>query len=243
MINSTKRLVHGAILLALPLFSIAQIGVGTQNPTYNISLGGNSARTIGLERHTTNGNSGNSLTLLAGGAASTGTNLNGGNLILSSGISKGTGSSNILFRTYTPGASGSTDNAVAERMRITSSGNVLIGIDAETTGSKLAVKGILGILSPNDDLMAISNQTNSYFNIQTYSGKPLYINEFGNNIIFSGNSGRVGIGNYSPSNKLHVTDNATSTVYLENSTSSYSPMNVLELGFSGISAPTSSNHF
>jgi hypothetical protein len=91
-------------------------------------------------------------------------------------------------------------------MRITSSGNVLIGIDAETTGSKLAVKGILGILSPDNDLMAISNQTGQYFNIQTYSSKPLYINELGNDVILNGSDGKVGIGTTTPesSAKLEI---------------------------------------
>jgi hypothetical protein len=194
------------VFLCLPTLVFAQVGIGTETPTHYLSLGGNSSRTIGLERHSTSGSSGSSLTLLAGGAASTGSNLNGGNLILSSGITKGTGSSNIIFRTYPSGASGSADNSVAERMRITSSGNVLIGIDAETTGSKLAVKGILGILSPDNDLMAISNQTGQYFNIQTYSSKPLYINQLGNDVILNGSDGKVGIGTTTPesSAKLEI---------------------------------------
>lgn len=190
----------------LPTFAFAQVGIGTATPTHYLSLGGNSSRTVGLERHSTSGSSGSSLTILAGGAASTGSNLNGGNLILSSGITKGSGSSNIIFRTYPSGVPGSADNSAAERMRITSSGNVLIGIDAETTGSKLAVKGILGILSPNGDLMAISNQTNQYFNIQTYSSLPLYINQFGNDVIFSASDGKVAIGTTTPesSAKLEI---------------------------------------
>jgi trimeric autotransporter adhesin len=55
---------------------------------------------------------GNNLTITAGGGILGGTDETGGNLILSSGISTGTGSSNILFQTY-PAASStsSSDNA------------------------------------------------------------------------------------------------------------------------------------
>lgn len=198
------------------LFSIelsAQVGIGTSTPTYNLSLGGNSARTIGMERHSSS--HGNSLTLLAGGAATSGTNLNGGNLIFSSGLSRGNGSSNILFRTFSSGASGSAENTATERMRITSSGNVLIGIDAETTGSRLAVKGILGILSSDNNLMAISSPTNQYFQIQTYGSKPFYINPVGNDIILSDEGqnaeGKVGIGTSTPSAKLEINAGAVNS--------------------------------
>lgn len=232
-------------ILLCSFFSKSQVGIGTTSPTYNLSFGGNASRTFGMERNTTSGASGNSLTLLAGGSSISGSNLNGGNLILNSGISKGTGTSNIVFKTYSSGASGSTDNNSAERMRITSSGNVLIGIDAETTGSKLAVNGILGILSPDGNLMAISNQTNQYFNMQTYGSKPLYINDFGNDVILNGNSGNVGVGNYSPQRKFHISKDVASSgvVLIENTNNGGAGMGILELSFSNISSPTSGHHF
>lgn len=62
-----------------------------QAPTFAISLGGDAARTIGMERHSTANTAGNTLTVQAGGATLAATDKAGGALIVQTGI--GTGSS------------------------------------------------------------------------------------------------------------------------------------------------------
>lgn len=113
------------------------IGIGTTSPTNILSLGGNSARTIWMERNTTTNGLG--LTLSSGGSLLAGTNLNGGDLNLKSGISTGTGSSNIRFFTATVGSTGTVDNAPTEKLTIIGNGNV--GIGTTSPSSLLSLGG------------------------------------------------------------------------------------------------------
>lgn len=94
------------------------IGIATTSPSYLLSLGGNAARTVGMERHTTSNTAGNNLTVLAGGATSGATDKNGGTLNLSAGTATGSGSSAIVLLTAVAGAAGTADRAPAERFRI-----------------------------------------------------------------------------------------------------------------------------
>ena len=72
-------------------------------------------------------------------APGTGTNdLAGGTLKLSSGAGKGTGVSNISFLTGTPTVSGTDMQVLSEKMIITGSGNVGIGITSPTAKLHLA---------------------------------------------------------------------------------------------------------
>jgi Chaperone of endosialidase len=110
------------------------VGVGTTAPDALLSLGGQSARTIDMVRETTASTAGNNLTLQAGGATPLGTDKAGGSLVLSSGISTGTGSSGINFNIYkAAGSSGSADNAASTAMTITGAGNVGIGTTAPSS--------------------------------------------------------------------------------------------------------------
>jgi len=113
--------------VSLALETNGNVGIGTTTPTNLLSLGGNAARTIWMERHTTANTAGNNLTLQSGGATSGATDKTGGALLLSSGTATGTGTSIITFLTATAGSTGTVDNAPAERMRINSIGNLLIG--------------------------------------------------------------------------------------------------------------------
>lgn len=108
---------------ALVINAAGNIGIGTTDPTSILALGGDTARIIKMERRTASG-VGQGLTTEAGGAFSGSTDLAGGNLILSSGISTGTGGSEILFKTATPGATGTTDQIPTEKMRIAADGDV-----------------------------------------------------------------------------------------------------------------------
>lgn len=119
--------------------NIVKVGIGVSSPTNSLSLDGTAARTIWMERHTTAATAGNNLTIQSGGAYNTGTNLNGGDLNLSSGTSTGTGSSNIYFKAATAAGSGSSDNAPATKMTILGSGNV--GVGTTSPGSTLQVTG------------------------------------------------------------------------------------------------------
>jgi len=107
------------------------VGIGTTAPDAILSLGGQSAQTIDMVRETTTSTAGNNLTVHAGGAVSGGTNLNGGNLILSSGITTGTGTSNIQFNTYPAGSTGTSDGTALTAAIISATGAT--GSNAVTT--------------------------------------------------------------------------------------------------------------
>ncbi|MFA5165176.1 MAG: hypothetical protein WC481_06405, partial [Candidatus Omnitrophota bacterium] len=133
-------------------------------PSYIVSLDGQSGRTIGMERHQTAGQAGNDLSVQAGGAYETGSNLNGGNLILKAGTATGTGASAIIFQTAKAATAGAADNSPATRALIggtslalsphgTAAGNTL-----ELRFSELAAGGsnYVGFKAPDaigDDLI------------------------------------------------------------------------------------------
>jgi hypothetical protein len=117
-----------------------------------------------MERHQTAGQAGNDLSIQAGGAYATGSNLNGGNLILKAGTATGTGASAIIFQTAKAAAAGAADNSPATRALIggtslalsphgTAAGNTL-----ELRFSELAAGGsnYVGFKAPDaigDDLI------------------------------------------------------------------------------------------
>jgi hypothetical protein len=111
----------------LRITGIGDVGIGTTAPDNILSLGGQSAETIDMVRETTASTAGNDLTIQAGGAVPSGTNLDGGALTLASGVSTGTGSSNINFDIYEAGSSGTADNAPTTAMTIAGAGLVGIG--------------------------------------------------------------------------------------------------------------------
>lgn len=130
LLNSTQ----GKIIKSQLFDNGSSIGIGTTTPSWTLSFEGSSARTFGVDR-TTLSSPGSSLTIQSGGGKSGYNNLNGGDLILKSGIATGTGVSNILF--YTPQkttTSGSTDRPFVERMRIDANGNVGIGTTNPLSG-------------------------------------------------------------------------------------------------------------
>jgi len=143
--TSTQTLNIGNLIFATGLngtgttISTGKVGIGTTSPTYLLSLGGDAARQIWMERNTTT--SGSNLTLQAGGGLSGGTNLSGGSLNLSSGISTGSGSSDMFFQTATAGASAITDRTPSTKFTVRGNGNVVVG-----TGTALATTATAGFL-------------------------------------------------------------------------------------------------
>jgi hypothetical protein len=179
--------------------SDGKIGISTTAPSSILSIDGNSAQTIQTERHTTAGQAGNNLTLKVGGAASGATDAAGGDLILESGVSTGSGASSIKFSTPAPGASGTTDRTPAERMRITGSA---VGILNTSPDSALTVTGganfsgtVLGSrLKINTSGQAL--EINNYYPSGT-NGLNFFIGNGGANMAGSGDlpSRNFGIGN------------------------------------------------
>jgi len=96
------------------------VGIGTTSPTRILGIGGLAARNIGMERGTVANTAGFDLTVNAGGATSAATDKAGGDLILASGVSTGTGISKISLKTAPAGASGTGDNVNVENARIDS---------------------------------------------------------------------------------------------------------------------------
>lgn len=135
--------------------STGNVGIATTSPTAILSLGGNSARTIWMERHTTADTAGNGLTVQAGGATSGATNKNGGNLVLSGGTATGSGESSIIFSTATASGAGTADRSPSEKMRLLGNGNLGIGTTTPVARFNARLDGIsaaasiVGVFSSN----------------------------------------------------------------------------------------------
>ncbi len=124
------------------------VGIRTTSPSYDLGIKFKSAgdtASIGVERINVITASNAGLIVTAGGGRSGGTNAAGGKLVLKSGTSTGTGSSDIAFYTATAGASGTTDNLPTQKMVIRGNGRVGIGtvtpvtvLEAEADGATVA---------------------------------------------------------------------------------------------------------
>jgi hypothetical protein len=102
--------------------------LGNQNANYNFSIRPTANYTHAIERKTTSSN-GYNFTLQAGGVKSGETNTNGGTLLLSSGISTGSGDSSIEIYTATAGASGTTDSIPNRKWLFSGNGKFYPNID------------------------------------------------------------------------------------------------------------------
>jgi hypothetical protein len=211
-----------------------------------VILSGTTAQTLGMARNTTSNTAGNNLTIEASGATSAATDKAGGNLVLSSGTSTGTGSSSIQFQTAKASVSGTTDNAASTKMTILGDGNVGIGILApiskihsyENNSSTGNSNGItIEQAGAGDSLvhflltavqrwtMGIDNSDGDKFKIGTSS-------DLGSsNVLTLLNSGYVGIGTSAPTSLLHTvaggakTSNYSGNLLTNTATSSTASIN------------------
>jgi hypothetical protein len=182
------------------------LGIGTTSPTNLVSLGGNAARSVWMERHTTTNTAGNNLTLQAGGATSAATDKSGGGLILSGGTATGTGTSTISFQTATAqGSTNTTDNAPATKMTILGSGNVGIGTTTPSNllqiSTSVAGQGIT-IDSGGVSLGSLTRGTVGStvgLAIEGVTGRQISINgSVSSNVLLANGGGNVGIGTTAP---------------------------------------------
>lgn len=139
------------------------IGILTDNPTHTITFNGEANRTIKVANRTAPNLPGNDLILEAGGVIS-GTNLKGGNVIISTGSSTGiSGSSGAHIDFLTSGAISGSNNTPREpeiRVRINKNGDTGFGTTSPTTkvdidsgvGTGLRIRG--GTPTSGDVLVA-----------------------------------------------------------------------------------------
>lgn len=145
--------------------SNGNIGIkGNTSPTEALSIAQGAIRKVIIERATSG--VGNRLSVEAGGAQSGGSNLNGGELRLTSGISTGTGSSFVSVYASKEGSSGTTDRTQAEvarfdSARITTKGNYL-NIETKTTPALSTSSGTTGDICWDNSYMYLCTASNSW---------------------------------------------------------------------------------
>jgi hypothetical protein len=221
----------------MSLLANGNLALGTGNANQIISLGGNQARTIWMERNVTPNTAGNNLTLQAGGATSASTDKAGGTLIFRDGL--GTGNSTFTsYQWYTSNAttSGTADQAQTVKMSLSSAGVLTLG---SLAGILKGTAGAIGTATSGVDYEVpltfgngLTRTVNAIANnlITGLAGSQIVIGGtaasetltlsstsnatkgkiiFGNSVYDEVNN-RIGIGLTVPTNKLHI-DAGTAT--------------------------------
>lgn len=197
------------------------MGIGVATPTNVLSFGNDAAKTVWIE-NSAETTVGRALTINAGSTiAGATTNVAGGNLILNSGLGKGTGASSIIFQTGRTLATGSTLQTLTTAMTILGNGNVGIGTTSplETThinGSGLLLTGsangntaylefgdITGGTTRNNDARIVANRGSgggADLLLQTANrAQTAYAT-----VLTATRDGNIGIGITAPTAKLHI---------------------------------------
>lgn len=150
------------------------VSSGNLNITGNQQFSGDVARTLSSGR--TNIGNGNTLTVQAGGGQSGSTDRLGGNLILSGGISTGTGSSSIQFQTATASSTGSTDRTPTTKLTLDGSGILTFaqsgGLSMTETPTAAARMGIATLAAGTVTVSTTAIKSNSrvFLTIQDPNG-------------------------------------------------------------------------
>ncbi len=195
------------------------IGLGVLAPSEALSLNGNILRRIAMERHTIANTAGNTLVLRSGGATSGATDRNGGTLSLVSGVSTGTGSSTIGFETAAGGASGTSDNALTQKMIILGDGKVGMGLTNPFTNLNVrgAVAAAPNSSGSNSNAILRLDAQNNAIDMGVYSAAPFgswiqstTVGDLATNqqLALNPNGGYIGIGTATPDNRLEIINNA-----------------------------------
>jgi hypothetical protein len=120
-----------AIAERLRIDGAGNVGISTTSPTNILSFGGNAARKVWMERHTTANTVGNALTIQAGGATAAATDKDGGMVTVSPGVSTGTGKASVRTQRLGRAAStGTSDNTLYDADIVASELNL---VDATST--------------------------------------------------------------------------------------------------------------
>jgi hypothetical protein len=206
--TSSNQLDIGDLIIGNTSSKIVGINDTTLLAGYDLGFSGQAARTIGMERETTATIPGFNLTIGAGGAVSGGTNLAGGNMVITSGVSTGNASSNIIFQTSGGGAGGVSDRALAEVARFNGNGRLgLLGDNNPTADVEL--HGNVGrIIGMDRGFAAAGQQLTLSAGSPTAGGS----NKLGGNLVLTGGiSTGTGISNVilqvSPGIAAATTDN------------------------------------
>ncbi len=133
---------------AMAIASNGNVGIGTTTPTYNVSLSGQSAQTIGMERSSLN--AGSDLTISAGSAQVGSTNKKGGNLVLQAGTNTGNSATTdtaILFQVPPFNNGAATSDATPVNMAGINRYGLAIGLNA--ANSQYGLLQVAGYQGPH----------------------------------------------------------------------------------------------
>lgn len=197
-----------------------RLAIGTTTATTDLAFGGNAARAIGLERHTTANTAGSNFTMQAGGATVGASDKAGGNLLLKSGVSTGAGRGEIQFFcapidgigpiasvAATPSAGGTgytnsdvltiTTGGTSGTVTATVSGGIVTSVTLTAVGSNYTV-GSNKVTSGGTGT-GCRVQITAVTVAATDDGALIQVGSF-----LSATQGRLGVGTASPISPLHV---------------------------------------
>ncbi|KKP31308.1 MAG: hypothetical protein UR20_C0039G0001, partial [Candidatus Woesebacteria bacterium GW2011_GWE2_31_6] len=124
--TTTNQIITAATADLALMPGSGKVGIGTTSPTEILSLGNAASRKIWIE-DTAAGTAGRALTIASGGTVDSGSNVNGGNMVIQAGLGTGTGLSDIFFQNGTTLGSGLGIQTMSTKMVIKGTGNVGIG--------------------------------------------------------------------------------------------------------------------